>query len=683
MRKNKSTDLRRQTEERLKKSFDKLDDLHDDDPHQLIHELRVHQIELEMQNEELRKSQTELEESRARYSDLYDFAPIGYFTFDKDGLILEVNLPGAGLLGVQRHLLIRKPFSYFIHKDDQDIFFLHRTKVCETKTLHACEIRLKRKRGGEFYAQLQSLAVEKNDGSLVCMSAVSDITELRQIREALTESERSYRTLVDNALAGVFKSNIRGDILFVNDALVKMLEYDSPRELISIDALSRHKDPEDRVRLIGVLREKGSVDSFEVELFTKTGRTINVLISAALEGEVLSGVLINITRRKQAEAALREIQQLNELLLDSLPHPAMLIRKDRTILAANKIAREAGSIVGDYCWKTFGHSEFISEEAKRSLKEHYSGCCPPGIKCSFCLADETTLPEKSANCEVKAFGRLWDTWWVPVKDDIYLHYAIDVTEQKRIEAEREHLLGELEWSNSELEQFAYISSHDLQEPLRMVSSYLDILSKCYRDKLDKDAGEFMDYAAGGAAHMKTLLNDLLMYSRVGSKGKPFEMTDLNVSLKRAISNLKKPVEESVAQLTCENLPGLYADDTQMVQLFQNLIGNAIKFRGDKTPVIQVSAEWKETEWLFRVSDNGIGIDPKFFNKIFLIFQRLHTKDKYEGTGIGLAICKKIVERHGGRIWVESESGKGATFYFTMPAKHPISPEKLYQKGGRQ
>ncbi|RJQ56736.1 MAG: hybrid sensor histidine kinase/response regulator [Nitrospiraceae bacterium] len=239
---------------------------------------------------------------------------------------------------------------------------------------------------------------------------------------------------------------------------------------------------------------------------------------------------------------------------------------------------------------------------------------------------------------------------------------------EELERKVEERTAELVRSNKELEQFAYIASHDLQEPLRMITSYLDLLDKRYRGKLEKDAGEFIDYAAGGAAHMKTLLNDLLVYSRVGTKGKPFELTDLNISLKSAISNLKKRVEESGAQITCGNLPGIYADETQMVQLFQNLIGNAIKFRNSDAPRVTVSSELKGNEWTIRVSDNGIGIDPKFFDKIFQIFQRLHTKGQYPGTGIGLSICKKIVERHGGRIWVESEPGKGSTFCFTLRVK---------------
>ena len=254
---------------------------------------------------------------------------------------------------------------------------------------------------------------------------------------------------------------------------------------------------------------------------------------------------------------------------------------------------------------------------------------------------------------------------------IMVGFFRDITGRKKAEEDRERLIAELERSNRELEQFAYIASHDLLEPLRMISSYLEIIDKRYRDQLEKDAGEFIDYAVSGASHMKALLNDLLMYSRLGTKGRPFELTDLNISLNSALSNLMKPVEESRAEITSGNLPGVYADETQIVQLFQNLIGNAIKFRGGEPPRINIVSELKGNEWVIRVSDNGIGIDPKFFEKIFLIFQRLHAREKYPGTGIGLSICKKIVECHGGRIWVESEPGKGSMFYFTIPSGRKI------------
>jgi light-regulated signal transduction histidine kinase (bacteriophytochrome) len=200
----------------------------------------------------------------------------------------------------------------------------------------------------------------------------------------------------------------------------------------------------------------------------------------------------------------------------------------------------------------------------------------------------------------------------------------------------------------------------------MMASYLQLLERRYKGKLDADADEFIAYALEGAARMRALTNDLLEYSRVGTRGRPFEPTDCVGVIQGVLANLLAAVEESGAVVTYDGLPTVMADATQLTQLFQNLIGNAIKFRGKEPPPVRISAERQGKEWLFSVSDNGIGIAPEYTDRIFNIFQRLHSRSEYPGTGIGLAICKKIVERHGGRIWVESEPGKGSTFHFTIP-----------------
>lgn len=226
--------------------------------------------------------------------------------------------------------------------------------------------------------------------------------------------------------------------------------------------------------------------------------------------------------------------------------------------------------------------------------------------------------------------------------------------------------ADLTRSNQDLEQFAYVASHDLQEPLRKVSSFAQLLAAQYEGKLDADANEFIGYMVDGARRMQVLIQNLLAYSRLGRKGQPFAPTDVNAVLRQALANLQGAIEDSAAVITSGPLPTVLADEFQLVQLFQNLIGNAIKFRGAGQPVIQVQAEAAGSTWTFSVRDNGIGIDLQFAERIFVIFQRLHSREQYAGTGIGLAFCKKIVERHGGRIWLESKPGQGATFCFTLP-----------------
>ena len=292
------------------------------------------------------------------------------------------------------------------------------------------------------------------------------------------------------------------------------------------------------------------------------------------------------------------------------------------------------------------------------------------------LLHDAVVQKKECQTAIKNYRKDGSLFWneikiTPVRDTSgrLIHFvgvSTDVTERVEAQAAMDRVLAELHRSNLELEQFAYMVSHDLQEPLRMVASYTQLLSRRYRGALDATAQEFIDYAVEGAQRMQQFIQDLLQYSRVGTHGRPFERLHVAEVVQRAMENLRFSIEEKKAQIHTGELPELDADPVQLGQLFQNLIGNALKFCGSEPVRIEITATRVNQAWEFVVRDNGLGIESKDFERIFVIFQRLHTRQEYSGTGIGLAICKRIVERHGGRIWVESEIGKGAAFHFTIP-----------------
>ena len=284
------------------------------------------------------------------------------------------------------------------------------------------------------------------------------------------------------------------------------------------------------------------------------------------------------------------------------------------------------------------------------------------------------IPVITANGEIRTV--LWNSATLYEADGTTVRSVIaqgqDITDRKEMDARLRKNADELARSNEELEQFAYVASHDLREPLRMVTSFSQLLQQRYQGRLDADADEFIHYVVEGGKRMDALVNDLLEFSRINSRAKPLQPADMNEVVEDALQGLSVALEESGARIEVEYLPTVPVDRTQMSQIFQNLLSNAIKFRGENMPLIRIWATKNEDEWIFSVQDNGIGIDPSYSETIFEIFKRLHTKEEYPGTGIGLAISRRIIERHGGRIWVTSQIGNGSTFSFTLPAETPVS-----------
>ena len=288
---------------------------------------------------------------------------------------------------------------------------------------------------------------------------------------------------------------------------------------------------------------------------------------------------------------------------------------------------------------------------------------------TFTVSDESDNRHPGQGAYENRYYPITDSHGTPIAA---CHIARDISERKHFENVLLRQSEELKRSNAELEQFAYVASHDLQEPLRMVASYMQLFAERYQGQLDAKADKYIGYAVDGARRMQALINDLLSLSRVNSRGAEFGSIDCASVVGRVLHDLDARIRASNALVECQNLPTVVADEQQLAQLFQNLIGNALKFRAVETPHIQLAAERQQGFWLFSIRDNGIGIAPEHADKIFVLFQRLHSRQQYEGTGIGLAICKKIVERHGGRIWVESEPGRGSTFKFTLPVAQPVA-----------
>ncbi|MEJ2427832.1 MAG: ATP-binding protein [Deltaproteobacteria bacterium] len=261
----------------------------------------------------------------------------------------------------------------------------------------------------------------------------------------------------------------------------------------------------------------------------------------------------------------------------------------------------------------------------------------------------------------------------PARPMLWICMVLNIDRQKQADEELHRLMEQLQRSNRELEQFAYVASHDLQEPLRMVASYTRWLARRYQDRLDQDANDFIHFAVDGATRMQKLINDLLAYSRVTRHGKPFEPTNAHAALEEAIANLATAIQATGTIITSGDLPLVMADHSQLVRVFQNLIGNAVKFTDRGPSKIHVSAERRGDECVFAVKDNGIGIEPQYHERIFVLFQHLNPRDQYEGTGLGLSICKRIIERHGGTIWVESNTDVGTTFSFTLKSYRETTP----------
>ena len=518
-----------------------------------------------------------------------------------------------------------------------------------------------RKDGSRFPVLVSVTALYDSEGNINGFVGIGqDISGRKQAEKEL----RELNIAMENAVEGIARLDSSGRYVNVNPAYANKFGY-KPEEMIGMEwPMTVH--PDDVEMLILAVQEMLTSGKVEVEArgLRKDGLFFYnkiTMVKACDEQGIFNGhhcFMKDITDRKLTERALEESESKYRQIVELAEEGIWLIdSKARTTYVNQAMAR----MLGYSELEMFGRSlfDFMDEEGKQSANDRID-------RRKQGIAERHDFRLKSKD------GK--DVWTYmstsPVLDEkgnmlSCCALVYNITDRKEVERQMLQLTEDLQRSNEELEQFAYVASHDLQEPLRAVTSYTQLLAQRYQGHLDAKADKYINYIVDGASRMQQLINDLLAYSRLGTRAQEFEAADCNAAVQQSLSNLQIAIAEKNAVITYESLPTVMADEFQLVQLFQNLIGNAIKFCQD-VPRIQIAAIMQDHEWLFSVRDNGIGIATEYADRIFLIFGRLHSRREYSGTGIGLAICQRIVERHGGRIWVESQSGEGATFYFTIP-----------------
>lgn len=485
-----------------------------------------------------------------------------------------------------------------------------------------------------------------------------------------------YSNLFYNSEAGSFIFDPDGNNIITSNKKFSELTGYAENELNGCSLEIIVPDNTKREYLVDECISAKHLTGFNVTFTGKNNRRFDVLLSASvMPDNVIACTVVDITLQNKMVNELQSAHHQLFNILDFLPDATFAIDTDGTVIFWNKaIEKLTGvdkkSIIG---MGNFAYSEAFFKNRDPILVDHIINPQETVLLGYTNLSRDGDILTAERYIPTFSNGEGVYLWMIasPLFDDNgdltgAIESIRDISWQKEMDFELKQALEKTMQSNDDLEQFAYVASHDLQEPLRMVSSYMQLLEKKYKGKLDSEADEFIFFAVDGANRMQLLINDLLDYSRVMTRGRSFEQVDTEEILGDVMKDMQISIRDNGVKITHDPLPVVMADGIQIASVFHNLISNSIKYRSDKPPEIHVDAKKEKDEWVFSVQDNGIGIDQKYRERIFIIFQRLHGRNEYPGTGIGLATSKRIVERHGGRIWVESEPGNGSVFKFTLP-----------------
>jgi PAS domain S-box-containing protein len=621
-----------------------------------------------------RRADRVLAQMEERYRGLLEAAPDAMVVVNQGGEIIILNLQAEKKFGYRRDELLGQQVTNIIPEG-----FAERLRLDETRTADEAlaqqidtgiELTGRRKDGSAFPIEIMLSPLDSAEGILVT-AAIRDITVRRQAESHLAQMEGRYRGLLEAAPDAMVVVNKTGEIVILNLQAEKKFGYRRD-ELLGQQVTNIIPDGFAERLLLDETRTADEALAQQIDTGIElTGRRkdgsdfpIEIMLSPleSPEGILVTAAIRDITVRRKAEKNLALLEGQYRGLLEAAPDAMVVVNQTGEIVILNlqaekKFGYRRDELLGQQVTNIVpdGFAERLHADGLRSAEDALAQQIDTGIELTGLRKDGSEFPIEIMLSPLES-----------AEETLVTAAIRDISVRKDAETHLLQKVEELRKSNEELEQFAYLASHDLQEPLRMVTSYTQLLARRYKGKLDTDADEFIAYAVDGATRMQRLIQDLLAYSRVGAKEGNLAETSSEEALQRALANLRGAIEETGAIVTNDSLPMVLADEGQLVQLFQNLVGNAIKYQNKGVPEVHVSAEvYGRKKWIFAVKDNGLGIERQYFERIFGMFQRLHKREEFAGTGVGLAICKKIVERHGGTISVESQPGMGSTFRFIL------------------
>lgn len=687
---SKSAELRRQAEKIAREKADRSPKKHEafspEETLRIIHELQVHQIELQMQNEEMSRAQAELDAARVRYFDLYDLAPIGYCTLSDHGLIMEANLTAAALLNLAREKLVGQLLNRFILKEDQDIYYLHNKQLWDTGEPQTCELRMVKKNGTSFWAHLTATMAKEEGGATECRVVMSDITERKQVEaqreealEALRKSETQLRATLEAVADGILAVDNKGKVVQANRRFADLWRIPQSLTDRSDDGalldfvLNQLTDPDSFLKKVQSIYDSDTEDIDKITF--KDGRfferySLPMIMDGIRIGRVWS--FRDITQRKQIEKKLKNSEEKFRMLAESSAFAIMMYQGDRWIYA-NRAAEEISGYTEEELY-SMHFWDFVHPDYRDMIKER--------------AVDRRQGKMIPRSYEFKIIAKNGTEKWVSLSGNriqyedkpTTLISAIDITERKLAEEDlkkyREHLEElvrertiKLEASNKELEAFSYSASHDLRAPLRTIEGFSQALLEDCEDKLDIQGKNYLIRISAATRRMAELIEDLLQLSRITRTEMNMGKINLTGIVRSVIDELQKSQPQRHVEIRIADGLEEIADSKLMRIVLENLLGNAWKFTEKQAKVVIEFGCTKEGKnKVYFIRDNGVGFDMAYADKLFVPFQRLHTEEEFPGTGIGLATVRRIIHRHGGKVWTEGETGKGATFYFSLNEK---------------